>query len=112
MKKGGVRWHFLSIFGLNYMDKNTLPLEERLDLSTANLLADAILKHANTDLDLNAGAVTHLGAMGVQVIRCAAQSWAKSGHNLQITGLSQTCEQQLELLGFTSDTLCIWEETA
>ncbi|MCP5036762.1 MAG: STAS domain-containing protein [Rhodobacteraceae bacterium] len=92
------------------MGKAVLKLDERLDLSNATALAAAILQHADNDLELDASDVTHLGAMGLQVIRSAAKSWDKSGDELHVTGLSTDCADQLQLLGFTPETLCVWDD--
>lgn len=87
-----------------------MDLQERLELTSAEAMAADILDHAGNDLDLNAASVTHCGAMGIQVIRAAAKSWAKSGNSLQIVGLSTNCIDQIQLFGFTPDSLCHWEE--
>lgn len=101
-----------NLLGGRLMAEATLALEERLDLTHAHALATAILDHAGQDLTLDAAKVTHIGAMGLQVIRSAAKSWAKSGNSLQISGLSSNCIDQLQLLGFSPETICEWENGA
>ncbi len=92
------------------MAEAVLMLEERLDLGSASDLASAILEHVGKDLTLDASGVNHFGAIGVQVIRAAAKSWDTSGKKLEITGLSNDCSDQVLLLGFTAENLCIWGE--
>ncbi len=91
------------------MSDTVVKLAPRLDTAQAGALAASILEHAGNDLALDASEVTHFGAMAVQVIRAAAKSWQASGHALTITGLSNDCTDQIQLLGFSPDNLCTWE---
>ena len=91
------------------MSGAVLKLMPRLDTAHAGAIATQILEHAGKDLALDASEVTHFGAMGLQVIRAAAKSWQQSGHDLNITGLSTDCTDQVQLLGFTPESLCKWE---
>ncbi len=84
-------------------------LGPRLDTAQAGAMAAHLLEHAGQDLALDASEVTHIGAMGLQVLRAAAKSWHASGHALSITGLSTDCVDQLQLLGFDAESLCKWE---
>lgn len=90
------------------MSRAILKLEPRLDTARASALATAILDHAGADLELDASEVTHIGALGVQVIRAAAQSWKRSGHTLSLSGASADCADQIYLLGYSVDTICKW----
>lgn len=92
------------------MSDTTLMLDPRLDFKAAGGLAEAILGHVGKDLTLDATQVTHMGAMGVQVLRAAALSWAESGHQLNLVNTSTDCVDQLDLLGFTPDSITKWEE--
>lgn len=91
------------------MSEATIILAERLDLAHAAGIASAIQEHAGKDLLLDASKVNHLGALGLQVIRSAAKSWAQSENQLQIEGLSNACVDQLGLFGFSPETICLWE---
>ena len=91
------------------MTKAVVHLSERLDMQNARPLAAAILDQAGQDLELDASNVAHFGALGIQVVRSAAKSWARSGHSLVISGLSNDCADQIQLLGFSPDNLCEWE---
>ncbi len=92
------------------MSDATLTLDPRLDFKAAAGLADCILSHQGKDLTLDAGHVSHMGAMGVQVLRAAARSWADSGHQLRLINASDDCADQLCLLGFTPKTVTEWED--
>ncbi len=94
------------------MSKAVVHLSDRLDLQNARPMAAAILEQAGQDLELDASNVTHFGALGVQVVRAAAKSWAGSGHKLSIAGLSNDCVDQIQLLGFAPDNICEWEGSA
>lgn len=91
------------------MSGAVVKLAPRLDTAQAGAMATSILQHAGQDLALDASEVTHVGAMGLQVMRAAAKSWQASGHTLTISGLSNDCTDQLQLLGFSPESLCQWE---
>ncbi len=93
------------------MSEAVVKLDARLDMANAGALAQKILEHADGDLTLDASEVTHFGAMGLQVVRAAAKSWHQSGHKLSMTGISIDCADQLQLLGFSSENICLWEES-
>lgn len=84
-------------------------LEERLDLRAAGPLAKALIARRGADLALDARAVRQIGALPVQVIRAAAQTWAADGHCLSFEGASTDLADQLALLGFSPETLTQWE---
>lgn len=86
-----------------------ITLPPKLDLRAAGPLRDEILSHAGQDLTLDAGAVTHLGALSLQVIRAAARSWAMAGRSLTIANVSTDLADQLALLGFSADNVTRWE---
>ena len=91
------------------MSGASLTLESRLDLTGAKALSAAILEHRGKDLVIDAQAVNHLGAMALQVLRAAAQSWADSGHQFSFQNASTDCADQLSLFGFSPDTVTRWE---
>jgi chemotaxis protein CheX len=92
------------------MSGDVLLLPERLDLAAAAPLAEALRARAGRDLVLDAKAVSHIGAMGLQVLRSAAKSWASSGHRLELRNLSDACTDQLALLGYAPDEATRWED--
>ena len=91
------------------MSDAVLMLDPRLDLKAAAGLVESILTHQGKDLVLDAGHVSHFGAMGIQVLRSAARTWAESGNALSMINASDDCADQLCLLGFTPETLTQWE---
>ncbi|UWQ05790.1 STAS domain-containing protein [Aliiroseovarius crassostreae] len=91
------------------MSDTTLLLAPKLDLRAAAPLKDAILELRGQDLTLDAVGVTHLGTLGLQVIRAAAKTWAADGKSLDLINASNECEDQMTLLGFSSKTICQWE---
>jgi chemotaxis protein CheX len=92
------------------MSDATLILEPRLDFKAAAGLADSILTHQGKNLTLDAAHVSHVGAMGLQVLRAAARSWAESDQQITLVNLSDDCADQLSLLGFTPQSVTEWED--
>lgn len=91
------------------MSAPVLELEPRLDLRATGLLVEALNARRGSDLTLDAGRVTQIGALAVQAIRAAARSWAEAGHALGFENASSDLADQLGLLGFTPDTVTMWE---
>lgn len=92
----------------------TIVLQPKLDLRAAGPLRDELLARRGGDAVLDASAVTHLGALTLQVIRSAARSWAEAGLTLTLDAgtVSPELADQLALFGFTPDTLTLWEAGA
>ncbi|WP_415183598.1 STAS domain-containing protein [Phaeovulum sp.] len=82
-----------------------LVLEPRLDLSTVGALAASLLAHAGADLLLDAGKVTHLGGLGLQVLLAAADEWRNAGHRFVISPRSTAFDEALILFGVDIDAL-------
>ncbi|SMH56927.1 STAS domain-containing protein [Maritimibacter sp. HL-12] len=91
------------------MSAAVMVLEPRLDLRATGPLVEALIARRGEDLALDAGAVTQIGALSVQALRAAARSWAEDGHALSLENASSDLADQLGLLGFTPETLTIWE---
>ena len=66
-------------------------------------MPDSAIERARLGLD--AAATTHVGTLAIQTILAAARSWARDGHSLKLVNVSDTCVDQLGLLGFTPETL-------
>lgn len=79
----------------------TLPLAARLDLTQVETLAADLRAHAGDDLVLDAGATTHLGALGLQVLAAAALGWRRAGYRLTIAPRSEAFDEALALFGVT-----------
>ncbi|WP_292020712.1 STAS domain-containing protein [Maritimibacter sp. UBA3975] len=90
----------------------TITLQPKLDLRAAGPLRDALLAHDAEDVQLDAGGVTHIGALSLQVIRAAARSWSEAGRSLTLINASNDLADQLSLLGFSTDTVTQWESRA
>ncbi len=91
------------------MSGTQLMLDAKLDLRAAEPLKVSILSQRGQDLTLDATKVTQLGALCLQVIRSAAKTWAQDGKTLTFSNASLECAEQLNLLGFNSETLSKWE---
>ncbi|WP_375690798.1 STAS domain-containing protein [Pseudooceanicola sp. LIPI14-2-Ac024] len=84
---------------------DTLVLPARLDLSAAEALAQSLRKRLGADMILDAGHVTHMGAMGLQVLLSAARTTRRAGHRFALTNASDRVLDQLSTLGFTPESL-------
>ncbi|KEP70045.1 hypothetical protein DL1_19885 [Thioclava dalianensis] len=84
---------------------SALPLPAKIDLSTVGQLADDIRARSGADLVLDAGEVSVLGGLGLQILAAAAQSWRSSGHSLTIHPRSDAFDTALVHLGTTLETL-------
>ena len=82
-----------------------LTLAPRLDLSQVAALTADLRARTGADLVLDAGAVTHLGGLGLQVLLAAAASWRAAGHALSVHPRSEAFDEALTLFGVTPDTL-------
>lgn len=82
-----------------------LTLAPRLDLAQAKPLAEALRQHRGAALELDAGNVQHLGALGLQTLLCAAQEWRAQGLPLTFTQTNETFDAALAQMGVTHDDL-------
>lgn len=90
----------------------TYTLPPKLDLSTAAALAGALTEARGAPLVLNAGAVTHLGTPGLQVLLSARKTWAQDGVPLSIENFSDALGEQLVPLGLHQADLEASNDTA
>lgn len=81
----------------------TVTLAERLDLPQAVPLADS-LRRASGDIDLDAGAVTHLGGLCLQVLLSARQTCHRQGRSLRLLAPSGALLRALADFGLDPDT--------
>ncbi|MEZ5723083.1 MAG: STAS domain-containing protein [Paracoccaceae bacterium] len=91
------------------MTQTSLVLAPRLDLKAVAALQEELLARRGGDLALDAGKVDHLGAIGLQLLRAAARTWAEDGHVLTFADASTDLADQMVLLGFTPETITRWE---
>lgn len=77
-------------------------LPARLDLPAAGPLANDLLEHVGTHLELDASEVTHITTPGAQVLLAAARSWQSSQHRLAIHEPSTAMTDQLQIMGLST----------
>lgn len=82
-----------------------LMLPDRLDLSQVAQLARQITAYQAEDLTLDASEVTHLGALGVQLLLVTRNHWAQSGKSLTVTPRSEEFDAALICFGLTGADL-------
>ncbi|MGR3320390.1 MAG: STAS domain-containing protein [Pseudooceanicola sp.] len=84
---------------------DTLLLQSRLDLPAAAPLAQELRKRLGSDVTVDAGAVTHMGALCLQVMVSAAKTLTRAGHRFRMINASDRVLEQLVSMGFTPETL-------
>ncbi|MBT9383256.1 STAS domain-containing protein [Pseudooceanicola sp. CBS1P-1] len=89
-----------------------LVLPPKLDLPAAGPLAEALRARLDGDLEVDAGEVTHLGALCLQVLLSAATSLRAGGHAMTIRHASDRLLEQMSQMGFTPETLAEGREWA
>jgi chemotaxis protein CheX len=83
----------------------SLTLAPRLDLTQVSDMASAIRAHAGADLVLDAGQVTHLGGLGLQLLAASARHWRAGGHTLTISPRSPAFDEALAIFGVSLDDI-------
>lgn len=76
-----------------------LVLHARLDLSAAGTLHAALLARSGAPLRIDAGAVTHLGALCLQILLAAARDWRRRGVVLMVDPVSPQFDRLLSAYG-------------
>ncbi len=84
----------------------TLRLPPRIDLTAVSGLAADLRRAEGGALDIDAGEVRHLGALGLQVLAAAALSWRAAGAELRIVDPSPEFTDALATFGVSLDSLC------
>ena len=82
-----------------------IALDARLDLPAAAPLAEALRARTGENLDIDAGAVTHLGGLCLQVLMAAAEAWRSSGNALTFSARSEDFDSALAVFGLTPEAL-------
>lgn len=82
-----------------------LILDRRLDMNAAAELQRALVAHDAPRLTLNAGAVSHLGALCLQLLLAAADDRRKRGGSLDLSPRSAAFDAALATFGVPLDRL-------
>lgn len=80
-----------------------LTLPEILDRKAAYELSKTLLEHRGSEIDLDAGGIQRLGAIGVEVLLAAKQQWHAEAIEFQINNWSEAALQALEAIGASPD---------
>jgi chemotaxis protein CheX len=90
-----------------------LRLGQILDLNAASPLASELLALRGHDVDVDAAAVSRMGAQCLQVLLSARATWRDDGFAFAITGASAEFTAVLDILGAPLDpTFQAWEPSA
>jgi chemotaxis protein CheX len=82
-----------------------LVLAPVLDLRAATPLAEQLLKHRGQPLTLDGSKVERLGALCLQVLLSAIQTWTQDGMALQLSACSASLIEDLRVLGVDPEQL-------
>ncbi len=82
-----------------------LILQPKLDLPAAAPLAEELKSRLGGPVVIDAGQVTHIGALCLQVLLSAAKSLKAAGHGMSITNASDKVVEQLAQMGFSPETV-------
>lgn len=85
---------------------DAIVLPPRLDAAALKwLLDDLVTASRNGDVRLDAGGVTHMGALGAQMILATARSARTNGGTLQFVQISARGRDQLAAMGLSPETI-------
>ncbi len=82
-----------------------LTLAARLDLPAAEPLLATLLARRGAALEVDAGAVNHLGTLCLQVLLAAAEDWRARGNVLSVAPVSDAFATALRTFGVSLDAL-------
>ncbi len=82
----------------------TLRLPARMNYAAADELSEAFEHLRDSPIEVDASEVTHLGAIGLQVLMAARTQWQLDGVLFRLTGSSPAFTDSLRLLGVPPDT--------
>ncbi|MGB3313558.1 MAG: STAS domain-containing protein [Albidovulum sp.] len=83
----------------------SLVLDGRLDLPAAAPLFASLTVRCGTPLSLDAGQVSHLGTLCLQILLAAAAEWRKHGQVLTLSPVSAAFSEALSTFGVDLDAL-------
>ncbi|MCR9088317.1 MAG: STAS domain-containing protein [Rhodobacteraceae bacterium] len=79
-----------------------ITLPDRLDSTACSELLPMLIAHRTDPVDLDGSAVSHIGAVGAQLLLAARASWTDPDR-FRVTGLQQPALRCLAELGFAPD---------
>ena len=82
-----------------------LVLQSKLDLPAAEPLAAQLKEMTGGDVTIDAGPVTNIGALCLQVLLSAATSLKAAGHKMTISNASDRVVEQMSQMGFTPESI-------
>lgn len=82
-----------------------LVLQQKLDLPAAAPLAEDLKARLTGDVVIDAGQVTQIGALCLQVLLSAATSLRSAGHSMSFTNVNDRVVEQLAQMGFSPETV-------
>lgn len=82
-----------------------LILQPKLDLPAAAPLAEELKTRLGGSVVVDAGQVTQIGALCLQVLLAAATSLKAAGHGMSITNANDKVVEQLAQMGFSPETV-------
>ena len=84
---------------------DALVLDGRLDLQAAAPLLASLRARRDSPVSLDAGNVSHLGGLCLQILLASAAEWRQRGHRLSLSPLSAAFTDALQAFGISPDDL-------
>lgn len=84
--------------------KSGVVLAARLDSAAAVALAEDLGTRLGHDVEIDAGEVTHFGALALQTLVVAAAHWRTAGREFLVTNIPPEIRTQIADLGMTDLT--------
>jgi anti-anti-sigma regulatory factor len=81
----------------------SLALPARLDTREAAALTEALRGARGADLDLDGGACTMIGALGLQALLVAEATWRHDGRTFRLHDLPPDTAGQIAMMGIDPD---------
>ncbi|MDZ7710213.1 MAG: STAS domain-containing protein [Roseovarius sp.] len=78
-------------------------LPPRLDYEATGTLHESLLASRGEAITLDAGAVTHLGGLALQLLVAAREQWRRDGLALRIEPRSRNFSEDVAMLGMVED---------
>ena len=83
---------------------STFKLPKRLDLAGANTVVKELREHRGS-LEMDGSDVTHLGALGLQVLVAASRDAKARGDTFELKNSSEKMLADMEIMGVSHDQL-------
>ncbi len=89
------------------MAAEVIKLPEVLDLNALEALHTELLSKRGVHLELDASAVSGLGAQGLQLLLSASETWRLDQKSFTVSGAGDEFVSAVSMMGVDADVLCL-----